>query len=158
MSTTATMAKTGKATTVRKTFSRTTSVSTEINADPAIIWSLLTKASDASRWNSTVLSIEGNIALGETIILKSPLSPERKFKLKVKEFEKEKKLVWGDGMGTRIFTLTKNSNGTTTFKMTEKIEGPVFPLFAKMIPSFDESFDRFASDLKKEAETIMNSK
>ena len=42
--------------------------------------------------------------------------------------------------------------------MNEKIGGPLFPLFAKMIPSFDQSFEQFASDLKKESETIMNSK
>lgn len=31
--------------------------------------------------------------------------------------------------------------------------GPMFPLFAKMIPSFDDVFDQFAADLKKEAES-----
>ena len=36
--------------------------------------------------------------------------------------------------------------------MTEKIGKPLFPLFAKMIPAFDESFEKFANDLKKEAE------
>jgi len=41
--------------------------------------------------------------------------------------------------------------------MREKIGGPLFPLFAKMIPPFDDSFDQFAADLKEEAET-MNSK
>ena len=40
--------------------------------------------------------------------------------------------------------------------MTEKIGGPLFPLVAKMIPSFDKSFEQFAIDLKKEAESIMN--
>ena len=29
---------------------------------------------------------------------------------------------------------------------------PVFPLFARMIPPFDESFNQFASDLKTVAE------
>ncbi|MGZ4060235.1 MAG: SRPBCC domain-containing protein, partial [Bacteroidia bacterium] len=100
----------------------------------------------------------GKIALGEKINLKSTLDPKRTFKLKVKEFEQDKKLAWGDGMGTRLYTLTKNSNGSVTFSMTEKIGGPVFPLFAKMIPPFDQSFEQFAADLKKEAETIMNSK
>lgn len=36
--------------------------------------------------------------------------------------------------------------------MKEKIGGPLFPLFAKMIPPFNESFEKFANDLKKEAE------
>jgi hypothetical protein len=38
--------------------------------------------------------------------------------------------------------------------MQEKIGGPLFPLFAGMIPSFDASFDQFALDLKNEAEKI----
>lgn len=156
--TTTVNAQNGKATTVKATFSRTTSVGIDIKADAAIIWALLTKASDYPRWNSTVTSLEGNIALGETIRLKSILDAKRVFKLKVKEFTPESKLVWGDGMGNRVYTLTKGANGTVHFSMTEKIGGPIFPLFAKMIPSFDQSFEQFAGDLKKEAETIMSAK
>src|ERR1700743_1198693 len=90
---TATLAQ-SKATTVKTTFHRETSVSIDIEADPAIIWALLTKASDYPRWNTTVTSIEGNIALGEKIKLKSTLDAKRIFKLKVKEFVPEQKLVW----------------------------------------------------------------
>ena len=147
-----------KATTIRSTFSRQTSVSTDINADPSIIWALLTNASDYPRWNSTIISIDGKIAPVEKISLKSTLDPKRTFKLKIKEMEAGKKLVWGDAMGKRTYLLTKNQNGSVTFSMDEKIGGPMFPLFAKMIPSFDASFDRFAADLKKEAETIMTAK
>ncbi len=149
-------AQTSKASTIRKTFSRTTSVSTTIQADPSIVWALLTNAADYKRWNSTIVSIEGEIALGEKIRLKSTLDPKRTFKLKVKNYEPEKSLVWGDAMGKRRYTLTSNGNGTVTFSMVEKIGGPMFPLFAKMIPSFDASFDQFAADLKKEAETIQS--
>lgn len=156
MMTTAAMAQTGKATTVKTTFHRETSVNIEIKADPAIVWTLLTNASDYPRWNSTVTSIEGTIALGEKIKLKSTLDPKRTFKLKVKEFEIAKKLVWGDSQGNRTYTLTNNENGTVTFSMTEKIGGLMFPMYAKMIPSFDQSFEQFAADLKKEAETIMS--
>jgi len=158
MITKATMAQNGKATTVKTTFHRETSVSIEIKADPAIVWALLTKASEYPRWNSTVTSIEGNIALGEKIKLKSILDAKRTFKLKVKEFEQEKKLVWGDGQGNRVYTITKNEGGTITFSMTEKIGGLMFPIYAKMIPSFDQSFEKFASDIKKESEAIMNAK
>ena len=152
------MAQIGKATTIKTTFHRETSVSIDIKADVAIVWALLTKASDYPRWNSTVTSIEGNIALGEKIKLKSTLDAKRTFKLKVKEFKAEKRLVWGDGQGNRVYAITKKSNGTITFSMTEKIGGLMFPMYAKMIPSFDQSFEQFASELKKESETIMNAK
>lgn len=151
------MAQVGKATTVKKTFNRTTTVSTEINADASIVWALLTNAADFSRWNSTIVSIEGEIQKGEKIRLKSTLDPSRTFKLKVKELVSEQKLVWGDALGKRTYTL-QQSGKATTFTMTEKIGGLMFPLFAKKIPSFDASFEQFASDLKKEAESIAKSK
>lgn len=157
----------GKAKTVRTTFYRETSISIEIKASPAIVWALLTKAADYSRWNSTVTSLEGKIALGETIKLKSILDAKRTFKLKVKEFDPEKRLVWGDGQGNRTYTISQNArpndeagqgNGPVTFSMTEKIGGLMFPLYAKMIPPFEQSFEQFASDLKKESETIMKAR
>lgn len=148
----------GKATTVKTTFHRETGVSVAIKADASIVWALLTKASDYPRWNPTVVSIEGNIAPGEKIRLKSSLDPKRTFTLKVKEFVKEKRLVWGDGQGNRMYTISENGNGSVLFSMTEKIGGLMFPLYAKMIPPFDESFEQFAVALKKEAETIMNAK
>jgi uncharacterized protein YndB with AHSA1/START domain len=154
----ATSISNGKAVTIKKTFSRETSVSNTIKADAAIIWALLTNAEDMARWNSTLISVEGNITEGGKIQLISKLDPKRTFKLKVKEFIPEKRLVWGDAMGNRIYTVTNNNNGTVTFSMNEKIGGPIFPLFAKMIPSFDASFEQFAADLKREAELIQNAK
>lgn len=144
----------GKAQTRKKTFSRETAVSIDIQADKSIIWALLTNASDFPRWNSTVISIEGNIALGEKIKIKAQLDPKREFKLKVKEFEPEYRLAWGDAMGIRIYTLKTIGTNLINFSMVEKIGGPLFPLFAKMIPPFDQAFEQFAKDLKKEAETI----
>jgi uncharacterized protein YndB with AHSA1/START domain len=146
-----------KAVTTKKIFSRETSISLRIEADPSIIWALLTHAADFPRWNSTVVSIQGEIKEGGSIELKSTLDEKRTFKLKVKEFVPEKRLVWGDAMGSRVYTLDKDGEATR-FTMSEKIGGPLFPLFAGMIPPFDESFDQFAADLKKEAEAIQRSK
>ena len=148
------MAQNGKATTTKKTFSRQTVVSIDINAEPAIIWQLLTNASDMPRWNSTITSLEGEIKLGNKIRLMSYLDEKRVFKLKIREFDPEKKMAWGDGMGTRYFILSPNKDGSLKFTMDEKIGGVMFPLFAKMIPDFDESFEKFAADLKAEAERI----
>jgi len=142
----------GKATTIKKIFSRQTAVAIDINVKCEIVWNLLTSADSISSWNSTIVELTGNIALGEKIQLRSTLAPERTFKLKIKEFELNKRLSWGDAMGTRVYTLTPNSQGGTDFTMSEKIGGPIFPLFAKMIPSFDDSFNKFAADLKAEAE------
>ena len=94
----------GTATTLSKTFSRTTQVATTINASPASVWHVLTTAADYPRWNSTVVSLDGEIKPGSTIRLVSTLDPGRTFKLKVKEFEPSRRLAWGDALGTRVYT------------------------------------------------------
>ncbi len=83
------MAQDGKATTIKKTFSRETSVSIDILSDAGIVWALLTNAADYPRWNSTVTSLKGEIKEGGKLELKSILDEKRTFKLKVKEFEPE---------------------------------------------------------------------
>ena len=151
-------AQTGKALTIKKTFSRETSVTTTIHAQPSVVWKLLTNAADYPRWNSTVTSIEGNIREGEKIKLKSVLDAKRTFTLKVKELEPNTRMVWGDSKGNRIYTLAKKDNNSVIFEMREKIGGLMFPMYAKYIPPFDAVFEQFAADLKKEAERIQNEK
>ena len=82
----ATMSATAKATSSQSTFSRLCSVSTNIHAKPEVIWGLLTDAANMSKWNSTIISVEGNIKLGEKIALKSISDPKRTFNLKIFEF------------------------------------------------------------------------
>ena len=143
----------GKAVTKKTMFSRETAVCLTIHADRAIIWLLLTNAVDFPRWNSTVVSLEGEIKVGETLRLRSTLDENRTFQLKVKEIVPEQRLVWGDSQGRRVFTLTEDEKGVL-FTMTEKIGGLLFPLFSRFIPPFDESFEQFAADLKQEAEAV----
>lgn len=136
----------GNAITIKKAFSRETSIHVSIQADKKVIWNLLINTGNYPNWNSTIVSIEGKIAFGEKIKFKSYLDPTRVFKLTVKEVIPEVQLVWGDFMGTRKFSLVQHSIGITSFTMTEKIASPFFPMFSEMIPSFDASFERFADD------------
>jgi uncharacterized protein YndB with AHSA1/START domain len=142
----------GQATTVKKVFSRQTSVAIDIAAPQEKVWTLLTDTDKFKVWNSTIVELTGKIAFGETIRLRTKLAPKRVFKLKVKQFEPPRLLSWGDAMGTRTSALSPNAEAGTRFNMTEKIGGPIFPLFAGMIPPFDESFNQFAADLKSAAE------
>jgi len=148
------MPQLGKAITIKNTFNRSTEVTQDIQADASTVYALLTNAREIPTWNSTVISIEGDYKVGETIKLISYLDPNRTFKIKVKELIPSKKIVLGDMMGTRTFTLKPNGKGGTTFNMYEKIGGLMFPLFASKIPSFDESFEKYAADLKRKAESV----
>jgi uncharacterized protein YndB with AHSA1/START domain len=146
------LAANGMAKTVKKIFSRQTSVEIDIDAQPARVWALLSDLEGWTKWTSTIVELRGKLAIGERIQLRSSLAPERLFNLKIKVLEQSKKLVWGDVLGSREYTLTSNSRGGTRFSMVEIIGGPIFPLFAKMIPPFDDSFTQFALDLKKAIE------
>lgn len=137
--------------TTRKTFSRATTCSIQIDASTAEVWAILTNGEKFASWNSTIVSFDGTIALKEKVKLVSTLDPDRTFKLKVKKFEANKLLVWDDAMGTRTHTLVEKDGGTY-FTMHEIISSPMFPLFAKAIPAFDGAFNSFTADLKAEAE------
>ncbi|RZS66428.1 uncharacterized protein YndB with AHSA1/START domain [Agromyces ramosus] len=146
-----TTAPDGVASTTRTTFSRSTRIARHIDADAATVWRLLTAAAEWPRWNSTVVSLDGQIALGSKVKLVSTLVPSRTFSLKVKEFEPNARLTFGDAMSTRTYSLSGDADGTRV-EVVERIGGPFFPFFARLIPPFDENFEQFTADLKKAAE------
>ncbi|HWM87663.1 MAG TPA: SRPBCC domain-containing protein [Kofleriaceae bacterium] len=132
-------------------------VAITIQAPAQRIWSLLTSASDFPRWNSTVESIEGEIAPGQKLRIRVPIAPGRTFKPRVTEMEPEKRMVWSDGAppmfrGVRTFRLTPRSDGSTEFSMVEVLSGLMLPLIRRSLPDFGPPFERYAADLKREAE------
>ena len=103
-----------KATTTKTTFSRETTVSIDINAGAATVWELLTNVEKMPSWNSTIVSLSGNIAPGGKVALVSTLDESRTFNLKIKEFEPNKKLVWGDNQGARTYTIAERGEGVVS--------------------------------------------
>ena len=149
----------GKAVKTRTTFRMEYSVSVNIRSNPNRIWAILTNAKDFPKWNSTVQSIEGNIALGETIHLKAVIAPNRTFNLKVRQFVPNSLLVWQDGSapmfkGVRTYTLTPKGDGMTNVTMSEVFSGIMLPMIAGSLPDFRETFEEYAADLKKAAEKM----
>jgi hypothetical protein len=131
-------------------------VAINIHAPRAKIWALLTNAADFPRWNSTVTSIKGAIELGQKLELRVPIS-DRTFSPKVTELVPETRMVWSDGMapmfkGERTFTLTPREDGSTDFEMIEVFSGVMLPMIKGSLPDFGPVFDRYAHDLKNEAE------
>ena len=130
-----------------------------IAAPPERVWEILTDGENFARWNSTVVSLEGSIAEGETIALVSTVNPKRTFKLKVSQVDAPTSMVWSDGMpmglfaGVRTFTLGPTDDGGTEFSMREAYSGLLAGLITKSIPDMTESFEAFAADLRTQAET-----
>ena len=141
----------------KTTFRQVCSVSCVIRAAPDTVWSLLTDASRFSSWNSTVTSLEGEIALGSKLALRVKLDPARTFRPKVTKLERAKLMEWSDGFapmfrGVRTFTLTSKADGVTEFEMQEAFAGAMLPLIRNSLPDFGPAFETFASDLKRAAE------
>ncbi|MBC8070317.1 MAG: SRPBCC domain-containing protein [Deltaproteobacteria bacterium] len=152
------MQTTAAATKTESTFRLEYSVTREITATPATIWRLLTDAGRFPSWNTTVTSIEGEIALGHRLTLHVPLAPGRAFRPRVTAFEPESRMVWSDGMapmfkGTRTFSLTPSSGGTTVFTMVEEFKGVMLPMIKGTLPDFRAAFDQYAADLERAAES-----
>jgi hypothetical protein len=130
-----------------------------IRARPEAIWALLTDAARFPLWNSTVEKVEGRIALRETIRVYAKAAGGRAFALKVSEFVPPARMVWSSGMplglftGTRLFTVTAQPSGETQFAMREEFTGLLAPLITKSIPDLQPSFETFAADLKRRAES-----
>ena len=138
------------------TFEMQTSVSANIKAPTDRIMGLLTDSKNFTKWNSTVISVDGDIKKGETIRLVSKLDPKRTFKLKVAE-QTPTTLIWKDGFapmfsGVRTFTLQTKSDGSTDFTMTEVFKGIMLPMIKGSLPDFKENFEQYAADLKNASE------
>jgi hypothetical protein len=147
----------GRAKKTSSTFRMECAVGVNVRAAPRTIWELLTNAGDFPRWNSTVKSIEGDIALGNKIALRATIAPTRVFKPKVTELVPERRMVWSDGAapmfrGVRVFTLTPSTEGSTDFSMVETFSGVMLPMIKGSLPDFGPPFEQYASDLKREAE------
>jgi uncharacterized protein YndB with AHSA1/START domain len=132
-------------------------VSRRINAPADRVWGLLTDASSYRAWNRAVVSIDGTIALGNTISLVSVVNPKRTFTLRIIEMDRPKRLVWSDGMPLGLFTGERTyrldeRDGPTEFSMTEEFRGLLAGPFTKAIPDMTESFNLFADSLKTAAE------
>ncbi len=138
------------------TFRLRYSVRRLIHAEPSQLWARLTDAAGFPRWNSTVDSIEGQIAVGNKLTIRVPVAPGRAFTPKVIELVPEARMVWRDGFapmfqGTRTFSLTPRAQGTE-FEMVEEFRGLMLPMIKGSLPDFRPIFDRYAADLAKACE------
>jgi hypothetical protein len=98
----------------------------------------LTDARGFTTWNTTVTSLEGEIALGSQLALRVKLDPKRTFRPKVTKLEPKKTMEWSDGFapmfrGVRTFTLTPQPDGLTEFEMQEAFSGAMLPMIRKSL-------------------------
>jgi hypothetical protein len=145
-----------KVTQTQAAFSMECRVLVNIRAKPEGIWSLLTDAHGFPRWNSTVTKIEGLIREGERIRVHIR-GTDRTFATSVSGVVPDERMTWTGGFapmfkGVRTFELRPREDGSTDFMMGECFSGLMLPLIKGSLPDFGPVFERYASDLKSEAE------
>jgi hypothetical protein len=150
----------GKAITTRTTFRLAVAVTKSIGAPATTVWNLLTDSAQQSKWNSTLMSIEGKIALGERVSFKVPEAPGQTFSPKVVAYDAPKSMVWRLNrwpllVSDRTYRLTPGPHSSTELSLDEVFQGLLLPLIAKSLPDFGAMFEGTATDLKAAAEAAM---
>ena len=140
----------------RRTFSLQCRVEVSIQATSGRVWTLLTDARNFHRWNSTVTAIDGEIRDGQRIRVHVP-GTDRTFTPLISNVVPDARMTWTGGFaplfkGVRTFELTSQPDASTTFVMQERFSGLMLPIVARSLPDFGPVFERYATDLKHEAE------
>ena len=138
---------------------RSYNAATTINAPANMIWDILVDVEKYPEWDPGIDHIEGRLAPGESIKFFTVIDPNQAFAVKVTTFEPASKMVLTGGMPMGLFkserthTLTPNDDGTVEFQTEEIFGGLLLPLFGSKIPDLTKNFERFASGLKRRAES-----
>jgi hypothetical protein len=129
-----------------------------IEASPTRIWSVLIDGAAYPNWDSGIESVEGTIADGTRIKVRSEVSPGRAFPVTVRLTDDRSTMTWTGGMplglfrGVRTFTLESPDGRATSFRMREEYTGALVPLMWKTMPDLGPSFNQFALGLQQRCE------
>lgn len=128
-----------------------------IAAPPEVVWAVLVDAAAWPAWDSGVTAVEGTVAEGQKVTVRTEVSPGRAFPVTVTALEAPRRMVFRGGMplglfrGERTYTLAPDGAGTV-FRMREEYTGPLLGLIRRSMPDLQPSFDRFARGLKRRVE------
>jgi uncharacterized protein YndB with AHSA1/START domain len=131
--------------------------SSVIAASPEAVWAVLSDGANWAAWDSGVDAVQGQIAPGETIKIRSQAAPGRSFPVKVTAFDPPARLRFSGGMplglfrGVRTYALSRQDAGTA-FHMREEYTGPLLGLIWRSMPDLGPSFQKFAQGLKQRVE------
>lgn len=128
-----------------------------INATPDRVWSILTDFEKYPEWNPFVLSLTGDMVVGQSIKI---VLPDMTFKPTLLVFQKNKELRWKGKLlfkgifdGEHSFIIEDNKDGTVTFRHEEIFNGILVGLFAKKLDTDTRSgFEAMNEKLKERVE------
>jgi hypothetical protein len=131
-----------------------------IAASREAVWAVLSDGASWPSWDSGVDAVEGRIAAGETVRIRSKAAPGRTFPVKVTQFDPPAHLRFSGGMplglfrGVRSYEVSDETDGQVTFRMREEYSGPLLPLIWRSMPDLEPSFQQFARGLKQRVESL----
>jgi hypothetical protein len=102
--------------------------------------------------------VDGRLAAGEKITIRSQAAPGRAFPVTVTALEPPRRLTLTGGLplglmrGVRTYSLAPDGAGGTSFAVREEFTGPLLGLVWRTMPDLQPSFDRFAAGLRRRAE------
>jgi hypothetical protein len=130
-----------------------------ITASPDKVWDVLCDGRHWPEWDSGVDAVEGSIAPGETITIRSRAAPGRAFPVTITAFEPPHRLRFAGGMplglfrGVRTYEVSPDPAGGTAFRVREEYTGPLLGLIWRSMPDLGPSFTQFAEGIKQRAES-----
>ena len=131
-----------------------------IAASREAVWAVLSDGASWPSWDSGVDAVEGRIAAGETVRIRSKAAPGRTFPVKVTQFDPPAHLRFSGGMplglfrGVRSYEVSDETDGQVTFRMREEYSGPLLLLIWRSMPDLEPSFQQFARGLKQRVESL----
>ena len=131
--------------------------SATINASPGDVWAVLADAARWPAWDSGVQGVDGDLAPGQKVTIRSAVAPGRAFPVRVTRFDPDTCLELTGGFPLGLFTGVRTyrlqSEGSSTgFTMREVYSGPLSGLITRSIPDLQPSFEQFAQGLKQRVE------
>jgi uncharacterized protein YndB with AHSA1/START domain len=130
-----------------------------IAASPEAVWAVLSDGASWAAWDSGVDAVDGRMAPGESIKIRTQAAPGRSFPVKVTTFDPPVELRLRGGMplgmfrGERTYLLAPDASGRTTFHVREEYTGPLVGLIWRSMPDLGPSFEKFAQGLKQRVES-----
>jgi hypothetical protein len=137
--------------------------SVEIDATPAAVWYTLTDTASYPGWNGFITKLEGDLTVGETLLVRiqPPNGRAMTFKPKVLAVESEHELRWlgrflvpGLFDGEHSFRIEALPEGRSRFTQSEHFTGLLVGPFKRMLGKTSLGFDEMNSSLKARAEAV----
>lgn len=132
-------------------------VERDIDASPSQVWEALTTTDQVRSWATGITRIDGTITDGQKIKVFAAVGGDRAFPVRVRLDSHARVMTWHGGMplglfrGCRTFTTETRGDGSR-FTMRERFTGPLVSLISRSMPDLTDSFEQFASDLKRHVE------